>query len=468
MVKPVLPMDLRLFEKMVIYNALVDPIYLESIIEYAKPSYFQDKNIKLVFEALSQYHAAHNKIPNITELKVHLIEPERRDALRNVALSFADIDKTYDKDILLKNTERFLKEKAVYKTVLNTSVDVQSGKIDTTQILENFEKACGISLIQSMGHDYLEDIDKHCIELLKVSKTLSTGWRWLDDKIGGGFLADGRALYVFYGSTNSGKSIFLGNIAGNIMSQGKTVVLISLEMSEQIYAKRMSSYFSQIACDDLSTNIEPLKKEINSYKLKNSDAKLIIKEFPPQSVTPLQIKVYIERLVKKGIKPDVIIIDYLNLIAAPEKGKNSYESVKAITEHVRAMSYTFECPVISATQTNRSGYGEENPGLETMSESMGLAHTADAQFSIWSNPEDKELGQINLGVAKNRFGPTQCSTSLDIHYPTLTLVDPSNVSNVGNITKPIKNPVIGSMVKGINCITDTLNAIDVLKQKDDK
>lgn len=459
MTKNSLPLDFSVFEKIVIYNCLLDPVYLESIIDHVKSSYFSDKNIRTVFECLQQFYLTYNKIPNITEFKAHLLEPEKKQALKAVALEFSKLDKTYDKEILLKNTERFLKEKAVLNTVIRTSVDVQSGNINASKILEDFEKACQISLTENLGFDYFESIDEHCKELLKVSKTISTGWKWLDEKIGGGFLADGRALYVFYGVTNVGKSIFLGNIASNIMKQNKTVVLISLEMSEQVYAKRMSSHLSQICMNDLPVHIEPLKKELNGYKLKHKDAKLIIKEFPPQTVTTTQLKAYLERLVKKGIKPDAIVLDYLNLIAPSERGKGMYEALKSITEQVRAFSYHFECPVISATQTNRSAYGEANPGLETMSESMGLAHTADAQFSIWSEEGDVELGQIHLGITKNRFGPRECKTILEIDYPTLTLKDGSNAVA---IFQSNNNFIPGSL----NSLSETLDNIEKLDNED--
>lgn len=445
-----------------IYNSLVDPIYLESIIEHAKPSYFDNKNIRTVFESLANFYSTYNKIPNITELKVHLIEADKRQALKEVALSFADIDKNYDKEVLLLNTEKFLKEKAVYNTVLKTSVDVQSGTINSSQILEDFEKACSISLVESFGLDYLEQIDRHCEDLQKVFKTISSGWKWLDDKIGGGFMTEGRALYVFYGVTNVGKSIFLGNIATNILSQNKTVVLITLEMAEQVYAKRISSSLSRIAMNDLPMQIDPLKDSLNAYKLRHQDAKLVIKEFPPKAVTPIQIKAFLERLVKKGIKPDAIILDYLNLVAPPEKGTNSYEAVKHITEQIRALSYYFSCPVISATQANRSAYDQNNPGLETVSESMGLAHTADAQFSIWTEEEDFELGIIHLGITKNRFGPRECHTVLEIDYPTLTLKDPDSVAQSFNSQR---RNIPGSIAGGIQSIADTLNLIENLDEE---
>ena len=293
MFKDSIPIDFELFEKVMVYNALTDSLYLENIIEHVKSDYFKNKNVKSVFESLVQYFNAYDKIPNSTELKTHIIDPEKREALKKVALSFADIDKKYDKEVLLKNTERFLKEKAVLSTVIRTNVEVQSGSINTEKILEDFEEACGISLIESMGHDYLEDIDKHCEELQKTTKTISTGWKWLDNNIGGGFHANGRALYVFYGVTNVGKSIFLGNIATNILAQDKTVVLISLEMSEQMYAGRISAQLSRIPKDELPLNIQSLKNEINCYKSAHKNSKLIIKEFPPQTVTTLQIKVYL-------------------------------------------------------------------------------------------------------------------------------------------------------------------------------
>ena len=460
--KSSLAIDLILFEKLIIYNALVDSNYLESIIEHSKPSYFQDKNIRLVFECLTEYFSAYNKIPNITELKVHMTDNDKRNALKQVALSFQDIDKTYDKDVLLKNTERFFREKAVYNTVLKTSVEVQSGEIDSAKILNEFEKACSINLIESWGFDYLENIDQHCVELQKVFKAIPSKWSWLDEKLGGGFQADGKAMYVFYGVTNVGKSIFLGNIATNILDQDKTVVLISLEMSEQIYSKRISSQISQIAMNDLAIHIDPLKEKIANYKKRHKNAKLIVKEFPPKSVTPLHIKTYLERLVRKGIKPDAIVLDYLNLLAPPDRGQNSYEAVKQIAEQVRALSYYFSCPIITATQANRTAYDQKNPGLETTSESMGLSHTADAQFSIWTEEEDFELGIIHLGITKNRFGPRECHTVLDIDYSTLSLKDPDGVSKT--FVSPKK--IIPGSPTADNNVANTIRLIESLNEEE--
>ena len=385
------------------------------------PSFFKNKDIKLIFDVLVAYYEKANTIPNITELKSHLTSEEQKIALKNVVLNFKTIDTKYNYEQLLLNTQQFLRERAVYTTLVKTSNNINSGEVDTTKILAEFEKACTISLVDNIGFDYLENIDQHCKDLLEVFKYIPTGWKWLDEKLSGGLLATGRALYVFCGATNVGKSIFLGNIATNIMRQKKTVLLVSLEMPETVYSKRISTQLSQIPISEINTQVQSLKTFLQDYKQENKEAKLIVKEFPPKSITVNHLKSYINKLVKKGIKPDVIIIDYVNLLASSDIKMNSYESIKNITEGLRGLTYAFECPVVSATQINRSGYDTSKPGLETTSESMGLSHTVDAQFSIWTEEGDNELGIIHLGIMKNRFGPRDIATTLEIDYTTLTL-----------------------------------------------
>jgi replicative DNA helicase len=461
MVEKSLPLDLDYFEKIIIFNALMDQPYLETILEHTNPMFFRDKNIQVIFKILKDFYIEHKIAPNLTELKAHLITDEQKSALKEIAIGFKTIDKDYNKELLLKNSERFLREKSVLSTVVDTSIDVNSGKIDSSKILKEFEKACSLSLTDNIGMDYLEDIDKHCDDLQEVFNTISTGWKWLDKQIGGGFMAEGRALYCFFGQTNVGKSIFLGNIATNILNQDKTVVLITLEMPEQVYAKRISAQLSRIPCNDLRLQVQPLRNFVNQYKIKNRKAKLIIKEFPPKSVTVLNIKSYINKLVSKGIKPDAIIIDYINLIAPPINGLGSYESIKHITEGLRALTYEFGCPLISATQANRAAINEAQPDMGKTSESMGLSHTVDAQFSIWTQEGDSDLGIIHMGIEKNRFGPREVYTHLNIDYPTLALTEPSDV--VAEFSVKGSVPKLTADIEGNNMesnILDTLNMID--------
>jgi replicative DNA helicase len=441
----------------------MDHSYLESIFEHIKPSFFKNENIRKVFELIISFYKEFNSVPNITELKTHIRNNQDKTALKEVILSFESIDKKYNKDALVKNTERFLKEKSVMETYRKTSVDIQSGDIDSFKILKDFEKSCSISLLDNLGFDYLESIDQHCTDLQKVFKTISTGWKWLDSKIGGGFMAEGRSLYVFFGVTNIGKSIFLGNMATNILNQNKTVVLITLEMPEQVYAKRISAQLSQIPFDGLSNNLVKLKDKLNEYKTKNNKSKLIIKEFPPKSISTLNIKNFLNKLVKKNIKPDVVIVDYINLISPITNGLNSYESIKQITESLRALSYDFECPIISATQATRSAVNSGELDLDKTSESMGLSHTVDAQFSIWTEEGDTDLGIIRMGIVKNRFGPRKATTILNIDYPTLTLTeseDPDEHQNLKNNKLPDITDNIESSFEKENSNYDVCHALE--------
>lgn len=458
-----LPLDLDFFERILMYNALFDQNYLETILDFVKPIYFTNKNTQIIFSILKSFYLEHKAVPNISELKAYLITNEQKEAFKETILSFKTLDENYNKDLLIKNTEIFLKQKAVVSTVVDTSIDVNSGIIDSSKILKMFENACGISLMDNIGIDYLEEIDKHCKDLQEVFKTISTGWKWLDKHIGGGFMAEGRSLYCFFGVTNVGKSIFLGNVATNILKQDKTVVLISLEMPEQVYAKRISAQISRIPADDLKYKIDPLKRFVGDFKNKNKKAKLIIKEFPPKSVTVLNIKSYINKLVSKGIKPDAIIVDYINLIAPPTAGVGSYESIKQICESLRALSYDFACPIISATQANRAAVGESQPDMGKTGESMGLSHTVDAQFSIWSEEGDSETGIIHMGIEKNRFGPREVYTHLNIDYPTLSLTEPDDAvaeyidRKSPKMTDDIESSENSSLMETLNLISNIGN-----------
>jgi len=419
-----LSIDKEFFESIVAYNALTDDVYLASIIDIMQPSFFKNDDIRKVVDVVSAYYKKRNTVPNTTELKTHLTTDDQKKAFKNVVLSFKQLDSEYNKEELYENTEQFFKERAVYNAVLKTATDYSQDEadIDTSETLDLFEGACGISLVEDLGRDYFDEIDEHIVDLQKTFTYISTGYKWLDDKLNGGFLASGRALYVFSGTTNAGKSIVLGNMAANMVAQGKTVIIITLEMPETVYSKRISSQLSRIPMNSLKDETENLKDFVESYKVTNSGARLFVKEYPPKEITTNNIKAYIKKLMmKKKIKPDAIVVDYINLIQPELVTGNSYTDVKTVSEKLRALSYTFKCPVISATQLNRTAYDEINPGLESTGESMGLTHTADFQASVWSSESDKEVGIIHMGIQKSRFGQNFGTHAFKIDYETLAI-----------------------------------------------
>ena len=417
-------LDWDFFESIVVYNAIMDETYLTSIIDVVEPNYFKNDDIKSVFNVVTNFYKNRNAIPTVTEIKAHLSNDDQKQAFKKVALSFKQLDTKYNKEELYYNTERFFKERAVYNAVLQTANDYsqEDSVIDTSETLELFEKACGISLVDNLGRDYFNDIDRHIDDLQKVYTYHSTGYSWLDERLGGGLLATGRALYIICGTTNVGKSIMLGNIATNLVAQDKTVIVITLEMPETIYSKRISSQLSRIPLGELKNETDHLKDFVTKYKQQHPDSRLFIKEYAPKDITVNSIKAYIKKLImKRGIKPDAIVVDYVNLIQPTVVTGNTYLDVKLVAEQLRAISYNFECPVVSATQLNRSAYDEINPGMETTSESMGLSHTADVQVAIWSSEEDKELGILHLGLQKNRFEHNYGKIALKIDYDTLAV-----------------------------------------------
>ena len=408
-------LDLDYFENILIYKSLTDSGYLASIADFVKPEYFKDKAIASIFDIIKDFSEKRNKLPTATEIKSYLVSDEQKESFKGLVKSFNDIDKTLDKEELYDNTEQFLKEKAVYHTMLNVAEDVSSGKVDTSVVLDKFEKSCNINLVTDLGLELYNDVDLLIDDITSVQRYIPSKWEWLDNCMGGGFLEAGKALYVFAGETNIGKSIFLGNIAHNIAKEGKNVLLVTLEMSELLYARRICSNVTKIPMKQLAENTPSIKQA-----MKDESGKIFIKEFPPATITANQLKAFIKKFQEKGIKIDAIVLDYLNLMHSP-MGNNSYERIKHVTEQVRAMSYLFNCPIISATQLNRAGFDTDNPDLATISESIGLAATADAIISIFQNEEDRGIGIIRLGMMKNRYGPRGITQAMRIDYSTLTI-----------------------------------------------
>jgi len=421
-------LDLDYFETVIVYKSLTDETYLSSIVDYIDPKYFKNDDIKNIFGIIREFFNKRGTSPTLTEIKSYLTTSELKNSYKKVVTTFTDLDKNLNSDELSENTETFLKEKAVFHTMMDVVDDLNKNQVNTSNILEKFEKACNVSLTTNVGHDLLKDVDVLVDNLNSEVSYIPTGWNWLDERIGGGFLESGRALYLFTGETNIGKSIFLGNVAINIANQGKSVLLVTLEMPELIYAQRLSSNITKIPLSRIKSDTATLKHSLENHASSNPGARILIKEFPPSTITIGYLQAYIKKLLTQGYKFDAIVVDYVNLFTIAD-GNNSYEKIKKITEQLRALSYVFNCPIISATQLNRSGFSTSDPGMNTISESMGLAMTADVILSIWQEVTDRELGVIKMGFMKNRFGPNFGSCVLRIDYSTLTLTEDDHVND---------------------------------------
>ncbi len=418
-----LKLDLNYFENILVYQSLTNTSYLADIIEYIKLDYFNNSDIRVVFKVIKEYYKQYHKAPNASELVQYLVSDEQKESFKKVIQTSKTLDKNISYDEIIINTERFLGERAVYTTMMDIAGDFKN--LDISNVYQRFHDACNIRLYKDLGLDFYRGIDKLVEYLGKPNPTISTGYKWLDQKLGGGYLEEGKALYIFVGQPNVGKSIFLGNAATTIASQGKNVLLVSLEMSEMMYATRLASKLTKIPIAELRNR----KDEIKHILEGKERGKIIIKEFPPSTLSPEQLENYSKTVVDSGIKIDVMVLDYINLLRGKASAQ-SYEKIKEIAEQVRAIAVKHGISVLSATQKNRQGVNNTESDMTTVSESMGLPATADAMFDISQTEEDKELGIVRLGMMKNRFGPNFGKVALRVDWNTLDIYEDSSVNAV--------------------------------------
>lgn len=409
--------DFDYFERVLVKNAIVNGAYLASIADYVQPKYFTDKNIAKYFEIVADFYEKRQSLPTFSEVKTYLTTDELKTNFKKLIESFKEIDSNHNEDELYENTERFLKERGMYHSILESAEEISEGEADTSKIVEKFEKIAGINLNVDKGIELYGDKEKIIDDILNDENMISSKWPWLDEALGGGFQEAGKALYVFAGQSNIGKSIFLGNVAANMASQGKHVLVVTLEMSETLYAKRIASNVTKIPMKEFRNCVPTLRHALEEEH-KNTDGRIYIKEFPPSTITPKQLGAFIKKMKDSGIRIDAVVLDYLTLLTAA--GVNSYEKGKNICEQVRALTYVFKCPWVSAAQIQRSAYSGE-PGLDSVAESISIANTSDCLISIFQNEEDQELGVIRLGMMKNRFGMRGMVQTMRIDYSTLSI-----------------------------------------------
>lgn len=411
-------LDLDFYENIILYNCLSKQDYLSSIIEHLEPSLFNDKSVSTIIRSIASFFIERGTPPSLTEIKARLVTESEKKAFNEVANKLKQLDLNFNKDELITNTEKFLKERSLCKAIIDTSEKYSNGVVDIQDTLLKFEKIHNITLLEDLGHWYFEDIEKHVKELTTIYNPIPTGWKFLDERLEGGLYP--KTLTCLVGQVNVGKSIFLGNIAANMVMSNRNTLLISLEMSEFMYAKRISAQVTQIPHNQLSVYTDELTEQVKHIE-QRLESKLVIKEYPPKSVTVRHIDSYITKLSHRGFKPEVVVIDYINLLKPSTKNVNSYESVKEVAEQLRALSFKYNIPFVTASQLNRGAFNTASPGMEGISESIGLAATCDVICSLWQEEEEKELGVINLGMQKNRFGANFGHCAFKIKYETLTL-----------------------------------------------
>ena len=398
-------------EFLILRNLLHNEDYIRKVIPFIKSEYFEDYNQKIVFEEILSFVQEYNQ-PATKE--VLCIEIEKRTDINEQ--SFKEItqiiscleDVPVESGWLIDTTEKWCRDRAIYLALME-SIHIADGKDEKKNrdsIPSILSDALAVSFDNHVGHDYLQDYEQRYESYHKKEDKIEFDLEYFNKITKGGL--PNKTLNIALAGTGVGKSLFMCHVASSVLLQGRNVLYITLEMAEERIAERIDANLLNVPIQD----IVDLPKQMFETKVTNLAKKtqgtLIIKEYPTASAHAGHFKSLLNELsLKKSFRPDIIFIDYLNICASSRyKGNsniNSYTFVKAIAEELRGLAVEFNVPIVSATQTTRSGFGSSDPELTDTSESFGLPATADLMFALISTEELEGLGQILVKQLKNRY-----------------------------------------------------------------
>ena len=402
---------LQTIERTTLTQLVTNEQYARKVLPFMKKDYFSDRTERTIFEEITKFVDKYNKIPTQTSLEIEV--QGRKDLNENdykkvvaviQTLSSTDVDF----DWLVDTTEKFCKDKAVYNAIVEgiSIIDGKDKDRGPDAIPGILTDALAVGFDNAVGHDYLDDSESRFDYYHTVEKKIPFDLEFFNKITKGGLPP--KTLNIALAGTGVGKSLFMCHVAANCLSQGKNVLYITLEMAEERIAERIDANLMNISMEDLHNLPKQMFDNKIAKIIKSTSGKLIVKEYPTASAHSAHFRGLIKELaIKKSFKPDIIFIDYLNICASSRfKGAqnvNSYMYIKSIAEELRGLAVETNVPIMSATQTTRSGFSNSDVGLEDTSESFGLPATADLMFALISNEELDELNQIAVKQLKNRY-----------------------------------------------------------------
>lgn len=384
---------------------------MRRVLPFIRPEYFEGIYQQL-FREVAKFVAKYNRLPNAETFKVELddsngfSDEQYRHAVEILPEIFRE--DTTDNQWLYDKTEKWCQDRAVFNAIMEsiTIIDGKHNKLTKDALPDLLTKALSVSFDTNIGHDYLENVNERYEFYHAQEEKIPFDLDYFNQITKGGL--SNKSLNIALAGTGVGKSLFMCHLAAGALNLGKNVLYITMEMSEERIAERIDANLLDIPIDQ----IEGMSKEmfanaVNRLKTK-TNGKLIIKEYPTGSANANHFRALLNELkLKKGFIPDIIMIDYLNICASSRMkmggSVNSYAYIKAIAEELRGLAVEFNLPIVSATQTTRTGYSSSDPGLEDTSESFGLPATADLMFALVSNEELENQGQIMVKQLKNRY-----------------------------------------------------------------
>ena len=397
-------------ESTILSNLVYNEKYCRKVLPFIKPEYFNEKTDRVIFDEICKFVVKYGNMATKEILNIEL--ENRRDLSDSDLKTSCDVvtsleDKESNYDWLVTTTEKWCRDRAIYLALMESVqlVDDENNKKSRDSIPEILSNALAVSFDHNIGHDYIEDYLDRYDSYHRTEEKISFDLEFFNKITKGGL--PNKTLNIALAGTGVGKSLFMCHVASSVLLQGKNVLYVTLEMSEEKIAERIDANLLNVNVQDLS-NISMENYETRIQKLsKKTQGKLIIKEYPTASAHAGHFKALLSELsLKKSFKPDIIFVDYLNICSSSRyKGTvvNSYTYVKAIAEELRGLAVEHNVPIVSATQTTRSGYGNSDVDLTDTSESFGLPATADLMFALISSEELENLGQIMVKQLKNRY-----------------------------------------------------------------
>jgi len=397
-------------EETILRNLIYNEQYYRKVVPFIKADYFQEYHEKIVFEEIADFAAKYDKVPTKEVLTINLqnrgdlTEETFKDSVQGInSLS----DDWVDYDWLLDATEKWCQDRAIYLALMQ-SIKIADGgdkKFTKGAIPSILQDALAVSFDEHIGHDYIEQSSDRYEFYHRKEEKIPFDLEKFNFITKGGL--PNKTLNIALAGTGVGKSLFMCHMAGSALTQGYNVLYITCEMAEEKIAERIDANLLNVSVKDIMELPEVLfNSKVNEISRK-TQGKLIIKEYPTASAHAGHFKALLSDLkLKKDFTPDLIFVDYLNICASVRyKGAvvNSYTYVKAIAEELRGLAVESNLPIISATQTTRSGYGNSDPDLTDTSESFGLPATADFMFALISTEELEQQGRILVKQLKNRY-----------------------------------------------------------------
>jgi len=399
-------------EQTILRHILNDSEYMRKVLPFIKPDYFEGIYRHLFTEA-GRFVAKYNKLPSLEAFKIEidqstkLSDEQYNHAMEVIPLLFNK--EKADMKWLADQTEKWCQDRAIHNAIMQSIqiIDNKHESLTKNALPDLLSKALAVSFDTNIGHDYIENVDERYDFYHEQDERIPFDLDYFNKITKGGLPR--KTLNIVLAGTGVGKSLFMCHSAANVLTQGRNVLYITLEMAEERIAERIDANLLNIPIDQLENLSKDMLRDKVSKIADKTKGKLIIKEYPTAQANTSHFRALLNELkLKKNFVPEIIFIDYLNICGSSRLKNmggaiNSYSYIKSIAEEMRGLAVEYDVPIMSATQTTRSGYGNSDPGLEDTAESFGLPATADLMFALISNEELDGLNQVLVKQLKNRY-----------------------------------------------------------------